>query len=501
VERRSSFSIEQDAEWPSEGEMPAEEPESGHQDTTSPDLGAVEELTETQQPSIPQVDGSDDHPRESQESADYQMADEIQEDTFGDEEAVLQETPAASFRENVIANASISTPDRADISTLIKEAGFRQTIDSEVAWPREEELSLIRAGEDPANSSSPAVAMEKTAVGQTSIDVDKDQSNADVASPKFNGFGSPPPAISNHGRSPRETTTSTDTGSQEMTAKGKNKFKGFDTPGYPKLRQSPDKVQPEIQDGDSVISQDFDATPVLGDDSEIVEDSIVVSSDMQNGQRVNGPRLEISEDDSLLKPISLSKENSSTSHKSLRLDGAADDDDLQPLDRIISSTAPARSSEISPPATRRGQKKTSISPEKHDITEVRNWPLSSPPRSDSTPPKTGSKPAKRKLFTSQHATGASSQSRSFLPSFDRDSPPPLPPVSKSQSSSQIPEGSQIVDLTQVSSDPISNHSSDDGFTSSFRGSGWVKETRSQSSQDDRNGNGRKRVEKIRRSMV
>jgi hypothetical protein len=113
---------------------------------------------------------------------------------------------------------------------------------------------------------------------------------------------------------------------------------------------------------------------------------------------------------------------------------------------------------------------------------------------------------KRILFSSKHAGNAHSCQDSngglFNTSFDHSTTPP--PTKVTKSSSQIPEGSQIVDLTQASSDPIAEDSSEVEYGGSSHelpgGSGWVKKkSKSQSSQENRNG--KKKDRKIRKSLI
>jgi hypothetical protein len=370
VVRRTSFSVEQDPEErPSSGEVadggePTKGPERPMVDNPSPDLGA------TQAP-ITQRDGSV-------------------------EDAVVQETPAVSFQENPETNTqassskSLSSPARAEVSRLIKDAGFRQSIDSQVAWPRPEESSSNPmtsesredgGSQESANNAREQVGTEKTPTHQATMNRDAAGSENHVSSPRFNGFSSSPglSTFDQHDDSQNKTAFN---GSdfREVTPKAKNTFKSFDTPcfsGLPEESNATNVEIPEEEGGD--FTGDFDDTPAFRDDTDMVEDSFVVSGNMQDGQQVNAPPNEISQDDSLLKPISLSKENSLSSHNSHGVDGAADADELPQPDQIFSSTAPARSSGLSPPATKRNGKRSSKGSKSRDRV-VRRCASGSPVR-------------------------------------------------------------------------------------------------------------------------
>jgi hypothetical protein len=553
VERRSSFSVDREtSEWPSEGEnvdvddAPVGNPGNETIGNLLPDLGFIGEPAETQQTSVSQVDGSFDHPGKNQESS-WVTEEASDDESFFNGEAVVQETPAASFQENPNISSTESVPDilssatRADISNLIKDAGFRQSVDSDIAWQPAEEVesssmqTATRAEQggnesfDSQNSfenrppTKESAVLEDTAMDRSSLNGDENgnqDSAGDIPSPKFNGFASSSPGLHTSPQRPRIENSPKGASSAKGTPNGKNKFKGFDTPGYPKLPTGADNGADANHNGDDSFDRDLDDSNMFGDDgdvfgdsTDVVEDSIVVSGNIQDGQEVNAPRHEIEEDDSLLKPISLSKDNSATSYISFGLNDGSNDGELPDLDQIFSSTVPARSYEISPPTTKRSQQKFPKESKKPEGEDIRQWPFSD----DATPAKP-SKPEpkkKKKLFSSKYADfAASSQDRDldlFRP-FGRPSTPPLPPVSKSssQSQSQMPKGLQIVDLTQMSSDPVSGHSSDNDSNEESRDTGrdspkragWIKkEILSQTSQMEGKERSTKKSRKIRKSEI
>jgi hypothetical protein len=360
----------------------------------------------------------------------------IPESTVSDNFAIPSAQPFAQMvtapeTENEI-DIDIATLRRTEISAMMKEAGFNSTLDSELLQP-------VSAMTDSAQPSSPALDVtgrSRNGSRETSPDPasEAQQTAPDTSgfdSPRFNGWSSSPPL------EPEPDEVTEETGLNELL----NSSQDDDTQqgesvGIGTLAAENQVTYPHISCLEhSALMQESSAARLRGGSG--VESQIQSPSpnDGEGAPHLDDSSVEVVEEDhfdSLKSVVPPSVDQSQgardpparTGHATFLggLDGqiTSDDDELPSLARIT-STARSRSSRASPhPVIRRGKER-------------------------------------RRTSTSPVVESTASGSRRLL-------------VKQSQSQirlSQIPPGSQVVDLT-FSSDPVSPGNSDGDYARTRR---------------------------------
>jgi hypothetical protein len=322
-------------------------------------------------------------------------------------------------------NIDITTPRRTEISALIKDAGFHSSLDSDLLCP-------INSLTDNAQNSSPGLDVTKDSLNRPKKTLKKPTSElgqdapdtSGFDSPRFNGWSSSPPMepvpdeSAGEARLEERPDSSLDPEEQpeeEVTMLSDNVT-------YPHISQL--DLGTSIQDSDKVygennengaIDAESPSRTTLGDPLHLEHSSleIVAETHLDSLNSVISPSINRSQE--ARKP---SAKNSDTMTAFLAgLDGriSSDEDELPSLTQIT-STARSRSRVSPPPVVRRGKRK------------------------------------------------ATQRSKSTSPFDDTTALESQPPTKQSQSQpqvrlSQIPPGSQVVDLT-FSSDPVSPANSD-----------------------------------------
>ena len=320
---------------------------------------------------------------------------------------------------------------RKEIRDLISDAGWRSSVGSEVL-KHGPQPALKPLGSEPQTASS-----------------NKHDNNApDVSSPRFAGFSSSPP--------PNRPISSHDNLLPDMT--------GLETDESMLPQTVTETVAATSPRLESLISDKADEDPgvVNNVDNNVVWDddpSEPISSET-NRQNVPKP---VSSPQFSSKPVSQSSlglfSQGKISHKeNLSFDGADSDDEFPTLENVLAST---RSSF------------ESLVPDDEDCTFTAKSSFESMPSADEDQKRQrGSKSAAKRSIREQ--SKSLPESCTFKEEDDEDFTPRL---------SQIPPGTQIVDLTQ-SSDPVyaPGSNEDDHSYPMPTGPGWVRKTRAGSKQ-------------------
>jgi hypothetical protein len=387
-------------------------------------LGAETEIANRSLPSVPESGGIP----ESALSADSVLV--------SAQPAV--QTVTAVEREKDI-DIDVATPRRTEISALIKEAGFHSTLDSDLLRP-------INGVTDSTQHSSPGLDVTKDSLDlprKTSMEPASEprQTAPDTSgfdSPRFNGWSSSPPMEPVPDEGAEETNleelpdacqNAEEQPEEEVI--GNESLALENNVTYPHISQldldtsvqnSSDKICGE-SDGNSAINAESPSCTNLGDALHLEHSSLEVVEETHPDSlnSVIPPSVDQSQE-----AQELSARNADAMSTFLGgLDGqiSSDEDELPSLARIT-STARSRSSRVSPPPVRRGKGKA-----------TRRFKSTSP---------------------FENTTTSESQ----------------PQMKQSQSQpqvrlSQIPPGSQVVDLT-FSSDPVSPGNSDGEYAMSKR---------------------------------
>ena len=344
------------------------------------------------------------------------------------------QTAISAETENDV-DIEIATPQRTGISAMMKEAGFDSHLDSELLQP-------INGTADSLQQSSPGLDTTRESINQSrkvSLEPasEAQQTAPDTSgfdSPRFNGWSSSPPI------EPEPDEATEMTGVEELPASSLNAGapSGEEEVGNEFLAPRNEVMYPHISQLELDASTQGTSGPqIRGGDG---EDSVVNGNDEEDALHLDDPVVEVVEDthlDSLRSVVPPSVDESqeaeertaSNGHATTAFSGglhgqmSSDDDELPSLARIT-STARSRSSRVSPPpVTRRGK---------------------------------GTSTQRRKSTSPAYAESAASASQ--------------PPMKQSQSQirlSQIPPGSQVVDLT-ISSDPVSPGNSDGDYAKTRR---------------------------------
>lgn len=350
----------------------------------------------------------------------------------------IQSVTAAETEKDI--DIDVATPRRTEISALIKEAGFHSSLDSDLLRPingvtdSTQHSSLgLDVTKDSLNLPRKTLTESASEPGQNAPDT------SGFDSPRFNGWSSSPPMepvpeegteetsleeLPDSSQNPEEQPEEEITGNESLMLKNSVTYPhisqlDLDT----SMHNSGDKIRGE-SDGNSAINAESPSRTNLGDPLHLEHSSLEV--------------VEETHPDSLISVIppsadqpqeaqELSVRNADTMTTFLGgLDGriSSDEDELPSLARIT-STARSRSSRVSPPpAVRRGKGKVT----------------------------------RRFKSTSSFEDTTASESQ--------------PPIKQSQSQSQvrlsqIPPGTQVVDLT-FSSDPVSPGNSDGEYARNKR---------------------------------
>jgi hypothetical protein len=347
------------------------------------------------------------------------------------------QTVTAAEREKDI-DIHVATPRRTEISALIKEAGFHSTLDSDLLRP-------INGVTDSTQHSSPGRDVTKDSLNlqrKTSMEPasEPQQTVPDTSgfdSPRFNSWTSSPPVETVPDEGVEETSLEElPDASQNPEEQPEEELIGNESLAlennitYPHISQldldtsvqnSSDKIREE-SDGGSAINAESPSRADLDDALHLEHSSLEVVEETHPDSlnSVIPPSVDQSQE-----AQELSARNADAMSSFLGgPDGqiSSDDDELPSLARIT-SMARSRSSRVSPPpAVRRGKGKA----------------------------------ARRFKSTSSFEDTTTSESQ--------------PPMKQSQSQvrlSQIPPGSQVVDLT-FSSDPVSPGNSDGEYARNKR---------------------------------
>ena len=344
------------------------------------------------------------------------------------------QTITTPVKEKEVDN-EIETPRRTEISAMMKEAGFDSNLDSEL-------LSPINGTAGIAQHSSPSLDITRESMNQSrkrsAEPVSEGQYTAPDTSgfdsPRFNGWSSSPPIEPE----PDEATEETGLDELPTSSLSDEEHPREQKAGNETLAPRKEVTYPHI----SQLELDASAQESSGAQLRCGagEDNPVHAHKQEDGRHVSDSGIKVVEDthlDSLRSLVPPSVDESQEAEELLArnghapttflggLDGAisSEDDELPSMARMT-STARSRSSRLSLPPLGRQGKRTASQGRK------------------STSP----------------AYGESSASAS------------QPPTKQSQSQvrlSQIPPGSQVVDLT-VSSDPVSPGNSDGDYAETGR---------------------------------
>ena len=343
-------------------------------------------------------------------------------------------TITAPEMENEV-DIDIDTPRRMEISAMMKEAGFDSTLDSELLRP-------INGTTGTAQHSSPSLDVTRESMNQSrkrsaepvSEGQHTAQDTSGFDSPRFNGWSSSPPI------EPEPDEVTEETGLDELPTYSLNseEHPGEQKVGNESLTPRNEVTYPHISQLELDASAQESSGALLR--SEAGEDSLVHAIEQEEGLHVSDSGVEAVVDShlySLRSVVPPSVDESQEAEKLVArnghaptnflggLDGAisSEDDELPSLARIT-STARSQSSRVSPPPVGNRGKGTAS-----------QW---------------------RKSTSPAYAESSGSASQ--------------PPTKQSQSQvrlSQIPPGSQVVDLT-ISSDPVSPGNSDGDYAKTRR---------------------------------
>ena len=334
----------------------------------------------------------------------------------------------------------IATPRRAEISALMKEAGFDSNLDSQLLRP-------INGRTDSAQRQDPDLDVTRESMNhsrKTSVEPvsEAQQTAPDTSgfdSPRFNGWSSSPPVEPE----PDEAADESNIGELLDSSQQVEEQPDEEAVGNGSLAPKNVVAYPHISQLELDASMQGSSNTKLcegkGDDSPVYDDSSL-HNDQEGALYLDSSGIEAVEDthlDSLRSMIPPSVEQSQDAVEPPARDAhvatatflggpdgqiSSDDDELPSLARIT-STARSRSSRLSPqPVTRQGKRKATH---------------------------------RRKLTS---------------PFDESIAPGSQPPVKQSQSQirlSQIPPGSHVVDLT-FSSDPVSPGNSDGDYAKTKR---------------------------------
>lgn len=363
--------------------------------------------------------------------------------TKSDEEVSQVKASANSIQSSVqepSAQIVVSTPRQEEISKLIQDAGFHSSLDTELLQPTP--LPPGIAGHDDESSPASAQVSEKR-YGNQPMNLDGAPSEADTAdldSPLFQGSDSSLIQQENdfHDSSNSLEHEEDDSGVQEE--QGDKDMGSPDSVAYPKISQLViDESRTLTLNGKSDSARTHSASPI--ETKRLDADSEVLDKDDDSTFETEGSHFDSLKsvippsDDVAPKFDAASPAGSQITNPCLsELEGSASsDDDLPSLSEITST---ARSGRISPPASKKAaptERKASTSPKSPSSVDERT-------------------------FGSQNHT-QTEKSSIFQ-------------------SSQIPPGSQFIDLT-LSSDPISAEHSDEDYPSTQRSSVRIKQSSSQ----------------------
>jgi hypothetical protein len=348
----------------------------------------------------------------------------------------VQTVTAAETEKDI--EIDVATPRRTEISALIKEAGFHSTLDSDLLRP-------INGVTDSTQHSSPGLDVTKDSLKLprktlTEPASETRQTAPDTSgfeSPRFNGWSSSPPMEPVPDEGAEETgleelpdSSQNPERQQEEEITGNESLALKDNVTYPHISQldldtsvqnSGDKIRGE-SDVNSAINAESPSRIDLGDALHPEHSSLEVVEETHPDSlhSVIPPSVDQSQEAQELSARNRDAMNAFVGG----LDGqiSSDEDELPSLARIT-STARSRSSRVSPPPVVRRRK---------------------------------GKATRRFKSTSPLEDTTASESQ--------------PPMKQSQSQvrlSQIPPGSQVVDLT-FSSDPVSPGNSDGEYARNIR---------------------------------
>ena len=338
------------------------------------------------------------------------------------------------------AQVVVSTPRQEEISKLIQDAGFHSSLDTELLQPTP--MSPRIAGHD--DESSPASPqMSEKQYGNQAMNLDgapSEADNADLDSPLFQGSDS---SFIQQENDSYDSSSNLEHKEHDSGVQEDQGDKDMGTPNsveYPKISQLViDKSRTLTLNGKSDSARTHSASPTetkrLDPDCEVLDKDDDSTFETEGSQFDSLKSIIPPSDDIAPKFDAPSPAGSQITNPCLsELEGSGfSDDDLPSLSEITST---ARSGRISPPTLKKA------APTK---------------RKASTGPKPPSDVDERTLGTEYHTQTQTSSI--FQPS-------------------QIPPGSQFVDLT-LSSDPISAEHSDEDYTSTQRSSVRIKQSSSQ----------------------
>lgn len=345
----------------------------------------------------------------------------------------------------------VTTPRRTEISALMKDAGFNSGLDEELLQP-------VDGVTDDGRQSSPVVDIStrlySNSSRKTSVEAVDDLPVPDTSgfdSPRFNGWSSSIPNEADEEMEENEAESMLRSFQNGAKAPKDDSF-GSESPTpkvgirYPRISQldlgvsvpEDSALDPEVDDGEEGSENEnaFEA-------SELVSDPVAGDPDLIDDESGNG--VEDARLDSLGSVVPPSVDGSQEVREAQPerrrssflggLDGnySSDDDDLPSLEQLTSS-ARLQPSRVSPPVIRSSLRSTRKG-------------------------KIGVKPREK-----ERAEGAKKAAASSVNSDD-EAFEPFVKRSQSQSQvrlSQIPAGSQVVDLT-FSSDPASPGNSDGDY--------------------------------------
>jgi hypothetical protein len=340
----------------------------------------------------------------------------------------------AAETENVV-DIDVATPRRTEISAMMKEAGFNSTLDSELLQPVSGMMDSARHASPGLDDTGGSRSQSRKVSADPASEAQQmapDTSGFD--SPRFNGWSSSPPIEPEPDEVTEETSlddlpnsSQNDEMQPEEEAVGNGSLTSKNDVTYPHISQL--ELDTSVQESPGARLRGGD-----GGDS-LVNGASPSRDDLEDALHLDDSGVELVEDkhlDSLTSVVPPSVDQSQEAEEPPArethapatflggLDGqiSSDDDELPSLARIT-STARSRSSRVSPPPIiRRGKGKAS----------------------------------QRRKSTSPFAESTASGNHQ-------------PPTKQSQSQvrlSQIPPGSQVVDLT-FSSDPVSPGNSDGDY--------------------------------------
>lgn len=355
--------------------------------------------------------------------------------TVSDSFALISGQPPSQNVTEADTKIDIATPRRTEISTMMKEAGFNSTLDSELLRPLDgttDSAPHVSTGLDVSEGSRNQ--SRKTSADPTSEAQQTAPDLSEFESPRFNGWSSSP-AIEPE---PDEATEVTGIGeprdssqNEDIKLEGESVGNGSSVPKndvtYPHISQLEFDASIQESAGHNLSGDDV---PTNGESSKDLEDALPL--DNSAADFVEETHL-----DSLksMVPSSVVDESQEAGEPQIRnghatatflggSDGqtSSNDDELPSLARITATARSQSSREWPPPRIRRGKAK------------------------------------------------ATRQRRSPSPLVKATASGSQPPMKQSQSQvslSQVPPGAQVVDLT-FSSDPVSPGNSDGDYTRTNR---------------------------------